>query len=79
MNSKSWLAVISVVSALLLITVACSAGFLAGRFIFPATDGAETGTTLFEPPAVVDNLPQLEDPGNTPGNLDQLFRPFWQA
>lgn len=79
MNSKSWLAVISIVSAILLITVACSAGFLAGRFVFPATDGPEIGTTLLDPPAVVDNLPQLKDPGNTPANLDKLFQPFWQA
>jgi carboxyl-terminal processing protease len=79
MNSKSWLAVISIVSALLLITVACSAGFMAGRFIFPATDGVEIGPTLLDPPTVVDNLPQARDLGDTPANLDQLFQPFWQA
>ena len=75
MKTKAWLVVISVLIGLILITGACSAGFIAGRFFTPGTNN---------PPALLPNLEanaqNSTDPSAaTPQNLEQLFKPFWQA
>jgi carboxyl-terminal processing protease len=79
MQSKSLLAVVGVMLALILLVGTCSAGFVAGRtfsgmgvssvveipFI---EDLASSSTTTGEKPATY-----------TPEDRDKLFKPFWQA
>ena len=79
MSFKSWIAIISVLGAVLLLAVACSAGFVAGRFLMPASAGIDLGENLLESPPVAENSPQITDLGSTPADLERLFQPFWQA
>lgn len=77
MKSRGWVIVLSVVAVLVLVTGSCSAGFVAGRFLMPDTS-----------PAVA-QAPELSSPrpefgtqtgsSATPEELDQLFKPFWEA
>lgn len=79
MSSKSWVTIISIFGAIIFLTGACGMGFVAGRFLSPAAPVADSGPTLLESTPVVENPPQIIVPGNTPENLDELFKPFWQA
>jgi carboxyl-terminal processing protease len=75
MKSKAWFVALSVFIGLILITGACSAGFIAGRFFTP---GSSNSSVL---------LPNLEtntqNPTDlsvaTPKDLETLFKPFWQS
>jgi carboxyl-terminal processing protease len=72
--------VLAVLAGLLLLTAACSAGFVAGRLL---PDG--TGASL----AVLPEIPGLKvspdatvvdsSQGGTPQDLETLFKPFWQT
>lgn len=75
MKSKAWLVALSVFIGLILITGACSAGFIAGRFLTPATS---------DPAALLPNLDtNAQNPTDpsvaTPQDLETLFKPFWQS
>ena len=75
MKSKSWFIALSVLIGLILITGACSAGFIAGRFLMPGTNN---------PSALLPNLEaNVQNPTNpsvaTPQDLETLFKPFWQS
>ncbi len=75
MKSRAWLVALSVFIGLILITGACSAGFIAGRFITPAT-GAPTALL----PNLDTNAQNPTDPSAaTPQDLETLFKPFWQS
>ncbi|MBN1147527.1 MAG: S41 family peptidase [Anaerolineales bacterium] len=80
MNSKPLIIVASVALALILLTGACSAGFIAGQ----AFRSASSAVSLFKPP-VVAGSPGSEQPTDTgaqtmtPEELDELFEPFWQT
>ncbi len=77
MKSRGWFIVISAVVVLALVTGSCSAGFIAGRFLFST-----------EAPAIA-QAPELSvpQPGSgaaggdttTPEELEELFKPFWEA
>jgi carboxyl-terminal processing protease len=77
MKSRGWVIAISIVVVLVLVSGACSAGFLAGRFLFPAQT-----PVVAQAPEV--SLPQPEASSSTgttatPEELEELFKPFWEA
>ncbi len=75
MKSKTWLVALSLFIGLILITGACSAGFIAGRFLLPASSNP---TALL--PNVDVNPQNSTDPSvATPQDLETLFKPFWQS
>jgi carboxyl-terminal processing protease len=75
MKSKAWFVALSVLVGLILITGACSAGFIAGRFLTPATSNPSTLLPNLEA-----NTQNSTDPSAaTPQDLEKLFKPFWQA
>lgn len=79
MSSKSWVAIIGVLGALVLLTVACTSGFVVGRFLFPASVAMDSETPLLDLPTAVANNTEILEQGNTPADLDELFQPFWQT
>lgn len=79
MSSKSWVAIIGVFGAIVLLTVACSAGFIAGRFLIPSNVVSEGQAPLMELPTAAANGTQFQNLGGTPADLEELFQPFWQA
>ena len=75
MKSKALIVVLSVFIGLVLITGACSAGFVVGRFLAPS---------LSNPSALLPNLDtNSQNPADssaaTPQDLETLFKPFWQS
>ncbi len=79
MSSKSWVTIISIFGAIILLSGACVMGFVAGRFLSPAALVADSEPPVFESTAVAELPPQIKDSGSPSENLDELFRPFWQA
>ena len=79
MSSKSWVTIISIFGAIILLSGACVMGFVAGRFLSPAAPVADSVSPLFESTALAEVPPQIKDSGSPSENLDELFRPFWQA
>jgi carboxyl-terminal processing protease len=76
MKSKPLIIFASVFMALILLTGACSAGFIAGR----TYGGGSVSSVLHSPFLPVQQTPGLS--GDTSGaqeNLDKLFEPFWQT
>jgi carboxyl-terminal processing protease len=75
MKSRVLPIVISLIIATILITAACSAGFIVGRMV-------DTGSpqALIQPPSLpgFSNRSTGSDAG-TPEDLQELFGPFWQA
>jgi carboxyl-terminal processing protease len=69
--------VVLVLVVLLLVSGACSAGFVVGRFLNPASLGALTPLLLGKPAAEG----QANPDAGTPSAIDRedLFKPFWQA
>ena len=82
MQSKSFLAVVGVIVALILLAGACSAGFVAGQTL--TGTGA---TSVVDLPSITEKLltpastetNQEPSPAGTPVDRDELFKPFWQA
>ncbi|HSO27321.1 MAG TPA: S41 family peptidase [Anaerolineales bacterium] len=77
MNSRTTIVLISILAVLVLLTGACSAGFVAGR-VFAAPAGA----SALRPDAIAGGMEEAlrsYDSNATPEDLDQLFEPFWQA
>lgn len=79
MRSKAVVATAAILVVLVLFSGACAAGFIAGRFLTPASAG---------PVVQMPDLPEgLQLPGGvnpagqqaTPEDLQELFKPFWQA
>lgn len=79
MKPKSLLVLLSVLVALIIITGACSAGFIAGQVL-----DTPTARSFVQAPS----LPGLEEDSTaasptqrtlSPQDRDQLFEPFWQA
>lgn len=68
MKSKTWITIFSVIAAVLLLTGACSTGFMAGWFFKPQPQDQITGV----------DLPVLQTTTD-PGDTDTLFEPFWEA
>ncbi len=68
MKSKTWIAVLSIFAAVLLLTGACSAGFVAGWFLGPQSQNQTTGI----------DLPVLQTTSE-PKDTETLFAPFWEA
>jgi carboxyl-terminal processing protease len=68
MKSKTWITVLGIVVAVLLLAGACSAGFVAGYFIQPQTKNES-----------ISNI--LSSAKTTPDSSDTtaLFKPFWEA
>jgi carboxyl-terminal processing protease len=79
MSSKSWVAIIGILGALVLLTVACTSGFVVGRFLFPASVAVDSESPLLDLPTAVANDTEIFGQGNAPADLDELFQPFWQT
>jgi len=77
MKSRGWFIVISAVVVLALVTGSCSAGFIAGRFLFPTEAPA-----IAQAPELSVPQPGIGAAGGdtaTPEELEELFNPFWEA
>ena len=78
MKSKTWLYVVGGIVALMLLASTCSAGFLVGRVF--ASDSATVSEAL---PVLGDSPVEVSTPvaaeEATPEDLEELFKPFWQA
>jgi len=72
MKSKAFITVISVILAVVMLTGACSAGFIAGRVFNPPQQMVALLPGLVGTPAT-------ENQAGTPNDLSQLFVPFWQT
>jgi carboxyl-terminal processing protease len=68
MKSKTWITVISIFTAVIVLTGVCSAGFVAGWFLGPQSKSQSTGV----------ELPLLQTTSEA-GDTDPLFAPFWEA
>lgn len=79
MSSKSWVAIIGILGALVLLTVACTSGFVVGRFLFPASVAVDSESPLLDLPTAVANDTEIFGQGNAPADLEELFQPFWQT
>ncbi len=73
MNSKNWLLLTGILVVVILLTGACSAGFILGR----ALDGLPEGAGILLPAGSENNPGQ--EAGAEPADRDELFEPFWQA
>jgi carboxyl-terminal processing protease len=77
MKSKGWLYLVGTLVALVLLAGTCAAGFLVGRA------SVSTSAQPFSTPMPFLRLPlKTSEPtisGATPADLEQLFKPFWQA
>lgn len=73
MKSKALVTFISVIIAGILLTGACSAGFVAGRVFNPPEQ------ILALLPGQEISPPVAQEESGTPQELEQLFVPFWQA
>lgn len=92
MNKKIMLLFIGGIITLLLLTAACSAGFVAGQALSP--------TSTISPTAILEGVKELQTPSqevvppptsdfvteepavsntNTPVDVEELFKPFWEA
>jgi carboxyl-terminal processing protease len=80
MKSKSWLIVLSVLLGLILLTGACSAGFIAGRFLMTGSNNP-TGVLpdISLPDVASSNQNSDDQSAATPQDLETLFKPFWQS
>lgn len=78
MNTRPLIVVASVVVALILLTGACSAGFIAGQTFNLTTNPTDFSLLIpgLEGPAAT-QVPT--DVGGTPDELQELFKPFWQT
>jgi carboxyl-terminal processing protease len=80
MKSKSWLVVLTVLIGLILLTGACSAGFIAGRFLM---SGSNNPTGLLPdiglPEVAANHQNSTGQAEATPQDLETLFKPFWQS
>jgi carboxyl-terminal processing protease len=80
MKSKAWLVALTVFIGLILLTGACSAGFIAGRFLFT---GSNNPTGLLPdislPEVATNNQNSGDKSAATPQDLESLFKPFWQS
>lgn len=68
MKSKTWITILSILGAVLLLSGVCSAGFVAGWFLGPQSQDQAVGI----------DLPILQSTSE-PKNTDTLFAPFWEA
>ena len=68
MKSKTWITILSVTAAVLLLAGACSAGFVTGWFFGPQSKDQTTGF----------DLPVLQTT-TEPKDTNTLFEPFWEA
>ncbi len=79
MKSRTIIILVSVMAVMILLTGACSAGFIAGQLFNPGSGPVAQ--------ALPDVLTREEAPepaqegqrGSTPEELDELFEPFWQV
>jgi carboxyl-terminal processing protease len=79
MRSRAFLVLGSILVIFILVSGACSAGFIAGRLVVPGSSSLISSSP---------NLPSVQvppvgtpsgDQGGTPESLQKLFQPFWQA
>ncbi len=80
MKSKAWLVLLSVFIGLILLTGACSAGFIAGRFLLTESNlPAGLMPEIRLPEVAASNQSPADQSAATPEELETLFKPFWQS
>lgn len=78
MKSKPLVTFLMILSALILLTGTCSAGFLAGTY-FNRPASQQAGLEIFTQPKEAAPGETSESEGQLSESEDQLFEPFWQA
>jgi carboxyl-terminal processing protease len=68
MKSKTWITVLGIIVAILLLAGACSAGFMAGWLMEPQAKNGSIGNILPSPQTTADSQ-----------DTTSLFKPFWEA
>ncbi|MFN2197465.1 MAG: S41 family peptidase [Anaerolineales bacterium] len=92
MSKKILLLFVGGIISLVLLTAACSAGFIAGQTLSPTSTISPTaileGVRELQTPSQEAVLPPTSDPGTaaptvsntgTPADVEELFKPFWEA
>jgi carboxyl-terminal processing protease len=79
MKSRSTIILTSVLIAIILLTGACSAGFVAGRVLTPSANGAAVNLPDLSGLDLPSSGTSVSEQAGTPQDLTKLFEPFWQA
>lgn len=84
MSSRPLMVIVSAVLAVVLLTGACSAGFIAGRVLPDATPSLANAPIISDIPALPDvdstvERSEEESEPAAPEDVEQTFAPFWQA
>jgi carboxyl-terminal processing protease len=81
MKSRALIVVLVLLLASILITGACSAGFVAGRWLLPNNPTSVVNVPIPVLPGIgsTDNGEQASQEAGTPEDLKELYAPFWQA
>ena len=80
MKSRFLVVISILLVAVILLTGACSAGFVAGRVLFKnSTDLGQAGPSVPLPGGLTIPPTQLPQSGSSSQDVESLFTPFWQA
>jgi carboxyl-terminal processing protease len=77
MSQKAVFSILSVLVVLVLVGGACTSGFAAGAFFAPQANEIVSGLGVDLGTAPATAAPSAQ--ANTPDNLEELFKPFWQV
>lgn len=78
MKAKTWIGIFAVLLVVILITGAFSGGFIAGRYFTPETASYQPVNGSSEQ-SVETEQPESTEKVTEPVDIDELFKPFWQA
>jgi carboxyl-terminal processing protease len=79
MKSRAFLVIAGILGAVILLVGACSAGFVAGRVLFPSASSQVLNSPGFPDISDLQIGPGSGNQGGTPEDLSKLFEPFWQT
>ncbi len=79
MRSRAFLVIAGILGATILLVGACSAGFVAGRVLFPSTSSQALNLPSLPEISGLPISPDSGQQGKTPQDLSELFQPFWQT
>ncbi len=77
MSQKAVFSILGVLVVLVLVGGACTSGFAAGAFFAPQANEIVSGLGVELGTAPATAAPSAQ--ANTPDNLEELFKPFWQV
>ena len=79
MKSRAFLVIAGILGVVILLVGACSAGFVAGRVLFPAASSQALNVPGLPDISGLPISPGSGNQGGTPEDLTNLFKPFWQT